>query len=314
MKNGVTTIATPRVASHMGRHKSSVKDVMSTPRKIHASRSDANLKQTVGHTTYNLQMRRNSSDNSFTDSTKKYSKNVKNNNINNNNNNKIVPKNRTQVQNVNGLRKYSSTLGLDTKVDVNSDVSNPETYEHYESDDDNDKSQRVLQWIIGVSDAEPPEEPLIEHVDEPPQRDTAIRIVYDGDSWKGPFFKRGPLSAFRANTLYIETRQCDAILPYFINYVKPTLSLARTIVVVASNSRAKLQMASFEEYSVARACARLPWGFVSKCCSFKCSSFKCWNFLCLPIYLFVCVVFSWNPTPTNLFKCTLLVDFLLSVL
>ena len=182
MKNGVTTIATPRVASHMGRHKSSVKDVMSTPRKIHASRSDANLKQTVGHTTYNLQMRRNSSDNSFTDSTKKYSKNVKNNNINNNNNNKVVPKNRTQVQNVNGLRKYSSTLGLDTKVDVNSDVSNPETYEHYESDDDNDKSQRVLQWIIGVSDAEPPEEPLIEHVDEPPQRDTAIRIVYDGDS------------------------------------------------------------------------------------------------------------------------------------
>ncbi|WAR17720.1 hypothetical protein MAR_032314 [Mya arenaria] len=185
MRNGPTILATPR--TNGGQRKSNDKDVMSTPRKIPASKSDAQLTLPAGLTFGH--MRRNSSDRSFIDTAKKFSKDVQNNNyniksnLNNNNNHKTPSKARSQVNTVNGLRKYSSTLGLDTKADVRSDGSVPENADGYDSDSDNDKSHRVIQWIIGVNEvAEPPEEPLIEHVDEPPQRDTAIRIVYSGDS------------------------------------------------------------------------------------------------------------------------------------
>lgn len=52
----------------------------------------------------------------------------------------------------------------------------------FNSDLESDQDQRVKEWINGVVDAEPPEEPEIVQEDEPPQRDTAIRIIYDGDS------------------------------------------------------------------------------------------------------------------------------------
>lgn len=85
------------------------------------------------------------------------------------------------LSNLNGLRKYSSTLGLNSN-DKQSDESDQKK-EIYDSDSDSEKDNRVIEWIIGVNDvAEPPDEQLIEYVDEPPQRDTAIRIIYDGDT------------------------------------------------------------------------------------------------------------------------------------
>ena len=80
------------------------------------------------------------------------------------------------------MRKYSSTLGLNSN-DKQSDESDVKK-DTFDSDSDTEKDSRVIEWIIGVNSvAEPPEEQVIEYADEPPQRDTAIRIVYDGDTW-----------------------------------------------------------------------------------------------------------------------------------
>lgn len=107
-------------------------------------------------------MRRNESDRSLTD--------LKNNNV--------------KLKHKPGMRRYASTNGLYVKDDKPNEEDGPDKEVCGDSDTDSDKDQRVLNWIIGVTEvAEPPEEPTIEHVDEPPQRDTAIRIVYDGDSW-----------------------------------------------------------------------------------------------------------------------------------
>lgn len=116
-------------------------------------------------------MRRNNSDKSLTDSR---------NNNKNNQNNKVTNK---RNGNINGIRRYASTNGLNIRDERRSEDESADKDGFYDSDTDSEKDQRVLQWVIGVTEiAEPPEEPLIEHTDEPPQRDTAIRIVYDGDS------------------------------------------------------------------------------------------------------------------------------------
>ena len=46
-----------------------------------------------------------------------------------------------------------------------------------------DTEQRIISWLIGVEDSEPeePSAPFFEYVDLPPQTDTAIHIVYQGD-------------------------------------------------------------------------------------------------------------------------------------
>ncbi|KAH3897066.1 dual specificity protein kinase shkD-like [Dreissena polymorpha] len=183
MRSKAIPEATPRVASTP--RKTSVKEMITSQRKIHPSTSDAALPSRVGSTNgYVSTMPRNSSDKSLSD--KRNSKNVPNNNNNNissvHNNHKTGRRSQMNTT-INGLRKYSSTLGLDTKADKRSEEETADDEELLDSDSDTEKSQRVIQWIIGVNrEAEPPEEPLIDHVDEPPQRDTAIRIVYDGDS------------------------------------------------------------------------------------------------------------------------------------
>ncbi|KAK3594815.1 hypothetical protein CHS0354_002858 [Potamilus streckersoni] len=83
---------------------------------------------------------------------------------------------------VNGMRRYASTLGLNIKTpspNENQDLNN----EGESDSEDSDKGNRIIEWIIGTTEvAEPPEEAVIEYLDEPPQRDTAIRIVYEGDT------------------------------------------------------------------------------------------------------------------------------------
>lgn len=91
------------------------------------------------------------------------------------------PNGKGSTSNLNGMRKYSSTLVLNSN-DKQSDESDIKK-EVYDSDSDVEKDSRVIDWIIGVNEvAEPPEEQVIDYVDEPPQRDTAIRIVYEGDT------------------------------------------------------------------------------------------------------------------------------------
>lgn len=167
MRNGASTAFSQKCSSvtGLGRQKSkySLKDSVSTPRQLPHSRSDALLTSRVRNGEINTSMRRNQSDRSLTDK----------NNAKNNQNSKI-----TTQKLKNGLR-YGSTNGLNIKEDKK--IENEEDCN--DSDSDSENNQRVINWLIGVGDvAEPPEEPLIEHVDEPPQRDTAIRIVYDGDS------------------------------------------------------------------------------------------------------------------------------------
>ena len=91
-----------------------------------------------------------------------------------------LPTGRGSSSNLNGMRRYSSTLGLNSN-DKHSDECNVK--KDMDSDSDSEKDSRVIEWIIGVNEvAEPPEEQVIEYADEPPQRDTAIRIVYEGDT------------------------------------------------------------------------------------------------------------------------------------
>ena len=91
-----------------------------------------------------------------------------------------APKN--TLRSVNGVKKVMTSSKVSSKADEKkSDSGSLERLED-DSDSDCERDRRVKDWILGVTDAEPPEEPEIDYVDEPPQRDTAIRIVYEGDS------------------------------------------------------------------------------------------------------------------------------------
>lgn len=74
------------------------------------------------------------------------------------------------------MRRYSSTIQLIPQ----------KTYDEDEDDSgsDSDKDHMIINWLIGVDNEDPEEvpEPEIEYPDEPPQTDTALHIVYDGDS------------------------------------------------------------------------------------------------------------------------------------
>ena len=155
---------------------------LTTPRKIIHSNSETELnpqklealrKRSIGG------MKRTNSENRLTDVSKR---NVKNSQTGAPSVKKDTPvKSKGSTSNLNGLRKYSSTLGLNSN-DKQSDESEQKK-DTLDSDSDTEKDSRVIEWIIGVNEvAEPPEEQVIDYIDEPPQRDTAIRIVYDGDT------------------------------------------------------------------------------------------------------------------------------------
>lgn len=168
MRNGASTGMSQRCPSvnGLGRQKSkySLKENASTSRPLPHSRSDAQLTaRTPRNNEIIANMRRNHSDKSLTDS----KHNAKNHLYSK------IPTHKLK----NGIR-YGSTTALNMKDEKGNDDGDDN-----DSDTDSEKDQRVMKWILGVTDyADPPEEPLIEHVDEPPQRDTAIRIVYNGDS------------------------------------------------------------------------------------------------------------------------------------
>ncbi|XP_045180452.2 uncharacterized protein LOC123539765 [Mercenaria mercenaria] len=170
MRNGASTAVPHRCTSVTGldrqKSKYSLKETVSTPRTLPKSRSEAQLTGRRRSIDGNINLPRNGSDKSLTDSKK---------NAKNSQNNKVT----SQKYRINGMRHYASSNALNIKDEKQNEGD--ETY--VDSDTDSEKDQRVIDWIIGVNDvAEPPEEPLIEHADEPPQRDTAIRIVYEGDS------------------------------------------------------------------------------------------------------------------------------------
>lgn len=80
--------------------------------------------------------------------------------------------------NINGMRRYSSTLELTQK---NSSYSDEHDQNDDLSDTESEKGNYILNWLIGVEneDAEVPPEPDIDYADEPPQTDTAVHVVYE---------------------------------------------------------------------------------------------------------------------------------------
>lgn len=175
MRSGPTLGTSPHCAPVFeNKKKTKVKDMASSMRK--PSSSDPDPQQTlpvskVGST--NGYIRKNQSDRSLVELSKKGVKRGP----------KSVKS--TQVAPVNGMKKSFSDVNLvcNNRDEGRSVESSHGRDIHYDSDSDGDKDQRVMNWLIGTQEvAEPPEEPNIEHTDEPPQRDTAIRIVYDGDS------------------------------------------------------------------------------------------------------------------------------------
>ncbi|VDI20247.1 Hypothetical predicted protein [Mytilus galloprovincialis] len=115
-------------------------------------------------------MKRNYSDNKLTQN-KKLISIEKTQNLTQNNN-------KYNSGNVNGMRRYSST------VQLNSIVRNKQENQDDEDDDDTDsesgKDQMIIEWLIGVEkeEVEIPPDPLIEYAETPVQTDTAIHIVY----------------------------------------------------------------------------------------------------------------------------------------
>lgn len=103
---------------------------------------------------------------------------------NNNMNNKVLSadktdnliKNKYNSGTVNGMRRYSSTIQLIPQKNYDEDDD--------DSGSDSDKDHMIINWLIGVDNEDPEEvpEPEIEYPDEPPQTDTALHIVYGGDS------------------------------------------------------------------------------------------------------------------------------------
>ena len=47
-----------------------------------------------------------------------------------------------------------------------------------DSEEEEERSLRIREWLLGLEFVEPPEEPVIEYEDDPPQTDTALHIVY----------------------------------------------------------------------------------------------------------------------------------------
>lgn len=102
------------------------------------------------------------------------------------NNNKVLSvdktdnltKNKYNSGTVNGMRRYSSTIQLIPQKNSNFDDDDDD------SGSDSDKDHMIINWLIGVDNEEPEEipDPEIEYPDEPPQTDTALHIVYNGDS------------------------------------------------------------------------------------------------------------------------------------
>lgn len=152
---------------------------LTTPRSIMHSHSETQLNQQKGESVKKqiVGIKRINSDNKLTELNKRNARtsgavSVKRDGL---------PTGKGTSNNLNGMRKYSSTLGLNSN-DKQSDESDVKK-DTFDSDSDTEKDSRVIEWIIGVNSvAEPPEEQVIEYADEPPQRDTAIRIVYDGDT------------------------------------------------------------------------------------------------------------------------------------
>ncbi|KAK3088332.1 hypothetical protein FSP39_017763 [Pinctada imbricata] len=91
----------------------------------------------------------------------------------------ILTRNTRNAGTVNGMRRYASTVQLTPqKSTVDDDLLD------YDSSSDSDKDQMIITWLIGV-DTEDPEEPPEQEIfypDEPPQTDTAVHIIYNGDS------------------------------------------------------------------------------------------------------------------------------------
>ena len=171
MRNGPVKGSSPGcVPQYENKKKAKVKDIYA--RKQTLSTGETPLMPKVGSTNGYIK-RVNSDKNIIENSSKK--------------NSKHAPKSvkNSQTSHLNGMRKSQSALELAyNREDGRSDESAQDKDIAYDSDSEGDKDQRVLSWIIGVHNvAEPPEEPLIEHTDEPPQRDTAIRIVYGEKSW-----------------------------------------------------------------------------------------------------------------------------------
>lgn len=131
---------------------------------------------------------RNNSNSKLTDK-----KNIRNSTLNN----RTLSVERTQkltqkssAGNINGFRRYNSTFAINSQGgnsfsnDADNQTSNTErtNFDRTSSDPEIDKSQRIMQWLIGVdSDAEEPPEQDIDDDVEPPQTDTAVHIVYEED-------------------------------------------------------------------------------------------------------------------------------------
>jgi len=192
MRNGISGMASSRDSVNGNGHRRSRSKAslinnnnninnnnFTTPRKIKHVQSESHLYARDTELSSNKRtepsLRRNISEKNFAETTR----NLKNGQSAINGHRKV-----TANGNLNGMRRFSSTLGLSSEGERKSEEGMVNGKDNdYDSDTDSDKDQRVMDWIIGVNSvAEPPEEPDIEYVDEPPQRDTAIRIVYDGDS------------------------------------------------------------------------------------------------------------------------------------
>lgn len=171
MRNGPNKQSSPScVSQYENKKKAKVKDMATPARKPSQSTGETPLMPKVGST--NGYIKRVASDKNFNENSKKSSKH----------NTKSVKN--SQTSNLNGMRKSFSAVELAfNRDDVRSEESAQDRDNVYDSETEGETKDRVLSWIIGVHNvAEPPEEPLIEHTDEPPQRDTAIRIVYEGDT------------------------------------------------------------------------------------------------------------------------------------
>lgn len=127
-------------------------------------------------------MKRNGSDNKLTEARKYTKSSAVNGKISVDKNGALICS-KFNSGNVNGMRRYSSTVAID-QIGCNSAYPDAESKKNDTEDDmENDevKNRRIIDWIVGVDRAEPPPDPTIYYADEPPQTDTAVHIVYNGD-------------------------------------------------------------------------------------------------------------------------------------
>lgn len=88
-----------------------------------------------------------------------------------------LTQNKYSSGNVNGMRRYSSTVQLNSVVKNKSETDD---YEDDDTDSESGKDQMIIEWLIGVQNeaVEVPPDPDIEYTEAPVQTDTAIHIVY----------------------------------------------------------------------------------------------------------------------------------------